>query len=233
MTYTPSERGAKLWTHFVKRYGPKFLHDNGQVCREDWDTLVRRSPDADIRQALEHCKTKHPQYAPTVVQFEALIRGAAQSHVPTQAHVPTDKFTVYTDRFLWAYLMSKRPVASAASLLRITSEARRLRDAYREICTDEPEASVELKAALLKACDAVYEPASAEELQAIVDNHQRAIGSALPKQVMPRVEQHAAEWRKAREFDQAVSSAPPSRPRARTAYEDVGGADWGNAFPDR
>ncbi len=77
MSYKPSERGKLLWTHMVKRYTIKFAHDNGQTCREDWDALVQRSTDAALRTALEKCKTQHPQYAPTLPQFQTLVELAS------------------------------------------------------------------------------------------------------------------------------------------------------------
>lgn len=102
-----------------------------------------------------------------------------------QAQREVDLFTGYGNRVLFWYLTSSskaspdglRPIGeemrgapSAKSLRVLIREKNRIADAYRSICTEEPEASLDMRDELLAAFDKHFEPMPDSE-RAVIAEH--------------------------------------------------------------
>lgn len=111
-------------------------------------------------------------------------RGPMRSPGP-QAEREVDVFTGYANRVLYWFLTSGRNATpdgfrrlgeemrgapSAKSLRAMLREKSRIADAYRSICTEEPEASLDMRDELLAAFAKHFEPMPASECAGIADH---------------------------------------------------------------
>lgn len=71
--YTPSDRGARLWTRLTEWYGKRWTELYGETCNREWDALIKGATNEAIKLALSECRSKHTSFPPTLPDFQALV----------------------------------------------------------------------------------------------------------------------------------------------------------------
>lgn len=124
--------------------------------------------------ALEHASSE--QKVPTVGRIWEISRElrqvtAAPKSEEERRPAPS-VITAYSNRALWNYLWRKG-AASNESLGMIMAAKDKICSSYELICSEEPEASLEIRDKLFGAWDAVWQPITRSELDAAHEKFQK------------------------------------------------------------
>lgn len=128
---------------------------------EAYWTGLNRMPMGTFERCLSHVLGPDaPDRLPTpggMWRVAKELRAKPSGNVGTTAVPEVDKFAGYGQRAMVAWICKKGP-ASQASLQSMIAEKNHLCDAYRTICAEEPEASLELRDKLFAAWEKVWQP---------------------------------------------------------------------------
>ena len=69
----PSTRATRFWKRLAQNYGAKLAEEYGPHPPEDWCAVIDRADDERLQKALVTIRAQHPNWPPTLGQFEATI----------------------------------------------------------------------------------------------------------------------------------------------------------------
>lgn len=148
-------------------YGGKIQRDYGESAPEAWANVIGAMKDFELAGGLKQLLNAGSGSPPTLPQFVKACRNAKEHDGPEANHSPErtlprpefmEKFHAHGQKCLFAYLWKRGP-ASAESLQSMLVKKNNLVCDYRSIAEEEEVTGKELKEALFKAWDEVYESA--------------------------------------------------------------------------
>lgn len=69
----PSTRATRFWKRLAQNYGAKLAEEYGPNPPEDWCAVIDRTDDERLNKSLVAIRSQHPNWPPTLGQFEAVI----------------------------------------------------------------------------------------------------------------------------------------------------------------
>lgn len=167
------DASERLWKRFGEMFGDRFFTQYGAKPNDSWREAVKELRGDQVREALTKIRNGGSAYPPSLPEFMGLAKNVAPPRSDADLRPAVDIFAAYGNRALYSWLWTKDHAPSRASLAKILAEKERICDAYRSICTEEPEASLELRDKLFDAWDRVYEIMPTNELEMAVEKFQR------------------------------------------------------------
>ena len=154
-------------------FGSRFTREYGDSAPSAWRRTIESLKDFELARGLHELLQQGSGSPPTLPQFVKACRAADPDDVvrPAATYLPPptmDSISAYGQRMLLAYLMDpRRKCPSDASLQRMVAAKNRVIDQFREIERDDPTVqSAEIKAALFREFDKLFEAMPDEEREA-------------------------------------------------------------------
>lgn len=154
-------------------YGNRLVRDYGESAPEAWANVIGALKDHEIAAGLRALINIGSGSVPTLPQFVKACRNAQEHDGPHANHSPErtlprpeymEKFHAHGQKCLFAYLWKRGP-ASSESLQAMIVRKNNLVCDYRSIAEEEEVTGKELKEALFKAWDELYEKSTPEDFK--------------------------------------------------------------------
>lgn len=154
-------------------FGSRFTRDYGDSAPDTWRRTIESLKDFELARGLRRLLQQGSGSPPTLPQFVKACRASDPDDVvrPTSTYLPPptmDSIASFGQRMLMAYVMDpRRKNPSDASLQRMVAAKNRIIGQFRDIERDDPTVqSAEIKAALFREFDKLFEAMSDEEREA-------------------------------------------------------------------